>query len=81
MSKIERRRERSRYGGGSNSRKDSLSSLQNDGADTRPADLVRRLEDQAQHKFITRQHQVEVNAKLQDEYDQLRKRLVEAETL
>lgn len=80
MSKIERRQGRGRHSGGSNSRKDSLSSMQNDGADKRPADLVRRLEDQVRREFITRQHQVELNAKLQDEYDQLRKRLAEAET-
>ena len=77
MSKSERKQKRSRQSG---SRKDSLSSVQNDGADGKPADLVRRLEDQVRREFITRQHQVEVNAKLQDEYDQLRKRLAEAET-
>ena len=80
MSKTERKRKKSRHGGGNDSRKDSLSSLQNEGADGRPADLVRRLEDQVRREFITRQHQVELNAKLQDEYDQLRKKLAEAET-
>ena len=80
MSKVERRQRRGRHSGGSNSIKDSLSSLQSDVADKRPADLVRHLEDQVRREFITRQHQVEVNAKLQDEYDQLRKRLAEAET-
>jgi len=38
------------------------------------------LENQVRREFITRQQQVELNAKLQDEYDQLRKRLAEAET-
>ena len=80
MSKIERRQKRDRHSGGSNSRKDSLSSLQNDRVNAKPADLVRHLEDQVRREFITRQHQVELNAKLQDEYDQLRKRLAEAET-
>lgn len=79
MSKIERKQKKSRHSG-SSSRRDSLSSLQNDGADKRSVDLVRRLEDQVRREFITRQRQVELNAKLQDEYDQLRKRLAEAET-
>lgn len=79
MSKTERRQKRSRHSG-SSSRVDSLSSVQNERADTRSADLVRRLEDQVRREFITRQRQVELNAKLQDEYDQLRKRLAEAET-
>lgn len=79
MSKTERRRKNSRHSD-SSSRRDSLSSLQNDKASTKPADLVRRLEDQVRREFITRQRQVELNAKLQDEYDQLRKRLAEAET-
>lgn len=79
MSKTERGQKRSRHSG-SNSRRDSLSSVQDGGADTRSADLVRRLEDQVRREFITRQRQVELNAKLQDEYDQLRKRLAEAET-
>ena len=79
MSKTERGQKRSRHSG-SSSRRDSLSSVQDGGADTRSADLVRRLEDQVRREFITRQRQVELNAKLQDEYDQLRKRLAEAET-
>lgn len=79
MSKSERRQKKSRRSS-SNSRRDSQSSLQNDGAGTRPVDLVRHLEDQVRREFITRQRQAELNAKLQDEYDQLRKRLAEAET-
>ena len=42
--------------------------------------LVCCLEDQVRHEFITHQQQMEFNAKLQDEYDQLRKRLSKAET-
>ena len=79
MSKTGRRRKGSRHSD-SSSRRDSLSSLQNDGANTRPVELVRRLEDQVRREFITRQQQADLNAKLQDEYDQLRKRLAEAET-
>ena len=80
MSKSERWLKKSRHRYGNDNRKDSLSSVHNEGADGRPVDLVRRLEDQVRREFITRQHQVELNAKLQDEYDQLRKRLAEAET-
>ena len=75
----ERRRKKSRRSSNS-SKRDSLSSLNDGRSELRSGDLVRHLEDQVRREFVTRQHQAELNSKLQDEYDQLRKRLAEAET-
>ena len=79
LSTSERRRKKSRRSSAS-SKRDSLTSLNDGRLDNRSGDLVRHLEDQVRREFVTRQHQTELNAKLQDEYDQLRKRLAEAET-